>query len=77
MSANEKVVPYRILETSAEFRCSRCQKIIYTESILEEVDKDTNTITAKRICVGSFYQAIDEESNPSGPIIPFCNCGEK
>lgn len=76
MSANEKLPPYKELETTAEFKCSRCKAVVYKESITETLNFDTNEVDTKRICVGSFYQAINKEGNASGPIIPFCNCGE-
>lgn len=62
--------PKRI-ETSAAAKCSKCQKEVYTETLVEK-----NGVLVERVVVGSFRQALDADGMPNGPVIPFCICEE-
>lgn len=56
-------------ETTCEAKCSKCGAVVYTESLVEE-----NGVNIERIVCGSFRQALTADGEPTGPVIPFCNC---
>jgi hypothetical protein len=57
--------------TTAEAVCKKCGKVLYSETLVEENGK-----FVERIVEGVFRQALNEDGEPTGPVIPFCNCGE-
>ncbi len=59
----------RVMQTSAVARCNRCSATVYTETVVEEHGKPI-----ERIVTGTFRQALDADGQPTGPVIPFCNC---
>lgn len=56
-------------ETACEAKCSKCGEVVYCETIVE-----VDGFPVERVVTGTFRQALDSDGNPSGPVIPFCNC---
>lgn len=65
---NLSLVPPKV-ETSVELNCKACGKVVYTETIVE-----IKNVPVERIVQGTFRQSLDENGEPNGPVIPFCNC---
>lgn len=71
MSENITLDQPRKTETSLVAVCSKCKQAVYNEVLVERYGK-----LVERVVTGSFRQAIDEHGMPTGPVVPFCNCGE-
>ncbi len=56
-------------ETSILAICSRCKSEIYKEIIVE-----CRGVPVERLMYGTARQTLDEYGNPTGPVIPFCDC---
>lgn len=71
MSENLNLDQPKRTETSIVAKCSKCGSVTYVETIVEELG-----IPVEKITSGTARQAVDEDGNPKGPVIPFCKCKE-
>lgn len=74
METTRNTLPRTLTETT-EAVCASCGALMFTKSTVSKLQPDDTYIHTSFVS-GSYYQDINEDGQPIGPMIPTCSCKE-
>ena len=74
MEATNNALPRKLTDTT-EATCATCGAIMFSKTIVSVLQDDDTYVNTSYIS-GNYSQEVDEDGQPTGPMIPKCSCKE-